>query len=81
MDGSCALNLCGVACGRLDVFYELGFGGPWYVATLLILFASKILRLALSSRMRRAISAQHDRNCPSFAASSINSLFYLVPNF
>ncbi|CAN6479112.1 unnamed protein product [Victoria cruziana] len=29
MSGSCALNLCGVACGRLDIFYELGFGGPW----------------------------------------------------
>ncbi|KAG0497143.1 hypothetical protein HPP92_001834 [Vanilla planifolia] len=25
MDGSCALNLCGVACGRLDICYELGF--------------------------------------------------------
>ncbi|XXG44823.1 hypothetical protein AAC387_Pa02g0072 [Persea americana] len=32
MTGSCALNLCGVACGRLDLFYELGFGGPWDVA-------------------------------------------------
>ncbi|CAN6479110.1 unnamed protein product [Victoria cruziana] len=32
MSGSCALNLCGVACGRLDIFYELGFGGPWDVA-------------------------------------------------
>ncbi|PSR98403.1 Inositol monophosphatase [Actinidia chinensis var. chinensis] len=32
MSGSCALNLCGIACGRLDVFYELGFGGPWDVA-------------------------------------------------
>lgn len=31
MSGSCALNLCGIACGRLDLFYELGFGGPWYV--------------------------------------------------
>ncbi|CAM6014304.1 unnamed protein product [Sphagnum balticum] len=30
--GSCAMNLCGVACGRLDLFYELGFGGPWDVA-------------------------------------------------
>lgn len=30
MTGSCALNLCGIACGRLDLFYELGFGGPWY---------------------------------------------------
>jgi len=29
MTGSCALNLCGIACGRLDVFFELGFGGPW----------------------------------------------------
>eukprot|EP01018_Ginkgo_biloba_P029874 Gb_06984 [translate_table: standard] len=32
MTGSCALNLCGVACGRLDICYELGFGGPWDVA-------------------------------------------------
>jgi len=30
--GSCALNLCGVAMGRLDAFYEVGFGGPWDVA-------------------------------------------------
>lgn len=32
MTGSCALNLCGIACGRLDIYYELGFGGPWDVA-------------------------------------------------
>ncbi|KAE9459773.1 hypothetical protein C3L33_08322, partial [Rhododendron williamsianum] len=32
MSGSCALNLCGIACGRLDLFYETGFGGPWDVA-------------------------------------------------
>ncbi|KAL3627342.1 vacuolar transporter chaperone [Castilleja foliolosa] len=32
MSGSCALNLCGVAAGRLDLFYEVGFGGPWDVA-------------------------------------------------
>ncbi|KAK9818040.1 hypothetical protein WJX72_006139 [[Myrmecia] bisecta] len=30
--GSCALNLCSVACGRLDAFYEIGFGGCWDVA-------------------------------------------------
>ncbi|KAF6258437.1 putative inositol monophosphatase 3 [Scenedesmus sp. NREL 46B-D3] len=30
--GSCALNLVGVACGRLDAFYEIGFGGCWDVA-------------------------------------------------
>lgn len=30
--GSCAMNLCGVALGRLDGFYEIGFGGPWDVA-------------------------------------------------
>ena len=30
--GSCALGLCGVAAGRLDAFYEIGFGGPWDVA-------------------------------------------------
>lgn len=27
--GSCALDLCAVACGRADVMYEVGFGGPW----------------------------------------------------
>ncbi|KAM7501047.1 hypothetical protein LguiA_025461 [Lonicera macranthoides] len=32
MSGSCALDLCGIACGRLDLFYEQGFGGPWDVA-------------------------------------------------
>ncbi|KAL6992903.1 Small subunit (SSU) processome component [Sarracenia purpurea var. burkii] len=32
MSGSCALNLCGIACGRLDLFFETGFGGPWDVA-------------------------------------------------
>ncbi|PKI74015.1 hypothetical protein CRG98_005632 [Punica granatum] len=32
MSGSCALNLCGIACGRIDLFYEHGFGGPWDVA-------------------------------------------------
>ncbi|XP_042519335.1 inositol-phosphate phosphatase [Macadamia integrifolia] len=32
MSGSCALDLCGIACGRVDIFYELGFGGPWDVA-------------------------------------------------
>ncbi|KAF7120010.1 hypothetical protein RHSIM_Rhsim13G0144400 [Rhododendron simsii] len=32
MCGSCALDLCGIACGRIDLFYELGFGGPWDVA-------------------------------------------------
>lgn len=30
--GSCALGLCGVAAGRLDAFYEIGFGGCWDVA-------------------------------------------------
>ena len=29
---SCALNLCSVALGRLDAFYEIGFGGCWDVA-------------------------------------------------
>lgn len=27
--GSCAMNMVGVAMGRLDGFYEIGFGGPW----------------------------------------------------
>ncbi|KAI9123758.1 hypothetical protein K1719_005058 [Acacia pycnantha] len=30
--GSLALNLCGVACGRLDICFQLGFGGSWDVA-------------------------------------------------
>ncbi|XP_051134004.1 inositol monophosphatase-like isoform X1 [Andrographis paniculata] len=29
--GSTALDLCGIACGRLDLFYQHGFG-PWDVA-------------------------------------------------
>lgn len=29
MSGSCALDLCEIACGRLDLFYLVGFGGPW----------------------------------------------------
>ncbi|KAL2621618.1 hypothetical protein R1flu_001823 [Riccia fluitans] len=32
MSGSCAMSLCGVACGRLDVFYDMSFQGPWDVA-------------------------------------------------
>ena len=30
--GSCAVNLCSVAMGRLDAFYEIGFGGCWDAA-------------------------------------------------
>ncbi|KDD75655.1 inositol monophosphatase [Helicosporidium sp. ATCC 50920] len=30
--GSCALNLCGVAAGRLDAYFEYGLGGPWDMA-------------------------------------------------
>ena len=30
--GAAAMNLAGVATGRLDAFYEVGFGGPWDVA-------------------------------------------------
>ena len=30
--GSCAMNMCGVAMGRLDIFFEIGFGGCWDVA-------------------------------------------------
>ncbi|KAL3614949.1 Small subunit (SSU) processome component [Castilleja foliolosa] len=30
--GSCELDLCGVACGRVDLFYETEYGGPWDVA-------------------------------------------------
>ncbi|KAH9315402.1 hypothetical protein KI387_024029, partial [Taxus chinensis] len=37
MTGSCALNLCGIACGRLDICYELGFGGPWDVAAAVVI--------------------------------------------
>ncbi|KAL9258472.1 Inositol monophosphatase-like protein [Drosera capensis] len=32
MSGSCALNLCGIASGRLDIMYEIGYGGPWDIA-------------------------------------------------
>ncbi|KAL3519314.1 hypothetical protein ACH5RR_017463 [Cinchona calisaya] len=32
MVGSSALDLCGIACGRLDLFYQFDFGGPWDVA-------------------------------------------------
>lgn len=30
--GSCALDMVFTAVGRLDGFYEIGFGGPWDVA-------------------------------------------------
>ncbi len=30
--GSCALNLCSVALGRCDAFYEINFGGCWDAA-------------------------------------------------
>ena len=30
--GSCALNLCSVASGRADGYYEIGLGGPWDMA-------------------------------------------------
>ena len=30
--GSCALNMCSVAMGRLDFYYEVGLGGPWDMA-------------------------------------------------
>jgi hypothetical protein len=49
MSGSCALNLCGIACGRLDVFYETGFGGPWYEYFLHIFFGIVVMLLALSN--------------------------------
>ncbi|KAJ3674310.1 hypothetical protein LUZ60_004926 [Juncus effusus] len=32
MCGSLAMNMCGIACGRLDLCYEIGFGGPWDIA-------------------------------------------------
>ncbi|CAM9873562.1 unnamed protein product [Pylaiella littoralis] len=32
MSGSAALNMCHVACGKLDSYYEDGYGGPWDVA-------------------------------------------------
>ncbi|KAI7727504.1 hypothetical protein M8C21_024296 [Ambrosia artemisiifolia] len=37
MGGSCALGLCGVACGRIDLFYLSGFGGPWYETAAVII--------------------------------------------
>jgi inositol-phosphate phosphatase/L-galactose 1-phosphate phosphatase len=30
--GSCALNMCSVAMGRFDFYYEVGLGGPWDMA-------------------------------------------------
>ena len=27
--GSCALDLCAAACGRVDFMFEIGFGGCW----------------------------------------------------
>ncbi|KAK2077671.1 hypothetical protein QBZ16_004517 [Prototheca wickerhamii] len=30
--GSCALNLCSIAQGRLDAYFEYGLGGPWDMA-------------------------------------------------
>ena len=35
--GSCALGCAAVAAGRLDAFYEVGFGGPWDVAAAILL--------------------------------------------
>ncbi|XP_023522063.1 inositol monophosphatase 1-like isoform X1 [Cucurbita pepo subsp. pepo] len=32
ISGSCALSLCDIACGRMDLFYINGYGGPWDVA-------------------------------------------------
>lgn len=32
MSGSAALNMCHVACGKLDCYFEDGYGGPWDVA-------------------------------------------------
>mmetsp|Transcript_28818 Transcript_28818/g.49824 ORF Transcript_28818/g.49824 Transcript_28818/m.49824 type:complete len:244 (+) Transcript_28818:1374-2105(+) len=37
--GSAAMNMCYVASGKFDVFYEDGYGGPWDVAAGLILIA------------------------------------------
>lgn len=30
--GCCSANMCSVACGRVDGFFEIGFGGCWDVA-------------------------------------------------
>jgi fructose-1,6-bisphosphatase/inositol monophosphatase family enzyme len=51
MCGSLALNMCGVACGRLDLCYEIGFGGPWYGLTKLIavVFLKKQLHVFITS--------------------------------
>lgn len=37
LGGSAAMNCCYVASGRIDAFWEVGFGGPWDVAAGLIL--------------------------------------------
>lgn len=35
--GSAALNMCHVACGKLDCYFEDGYGGPWDVAAGLVI--------------------------------------------
>ncbi|CAM9170978.1 unnamed protein product [Hapterophycus canaliculatus] len=37
MSGSAALNMCHVACGKLDCYFEDGYGGPWDVAAGLVI--------------------------------------------
>eukprot|EP00884_Botryococcus_braunii_P021397 jgi/Botrbrau1/7941/Bobra.9_2s0099.1 len=37
--GSCALNMCSVAKGRLDSYYEIGVGGPWDMAAASLIVA------------------------------------------
>ena len=36
--GSCAMNMVGVAAGRLDAMFEIGFGGVWDMAAGALLF-------------------------------------------
>ncbi|KAF7840542.1 Inositol monophosphatase 3 [Senna tora] len=37
MTGSLAMNLCGIACGRLDICFHYGFGGSWDVAASVVI--------------------------------------------
>eukprot|EP00878_Enallax_costatus_P045010 GHUV01053840.1.p1 GENE.GHUV01053840.1~~GHUV01053840.1.p1 ORF type:complete len:114 (+),score=0.57 GHUV01053840.1:41-343(+) len=50
--GSCAMNLVGVACGRLDAFYEIGFGGCWDVAAGAPFYTLKLLLTSATFRLQ-----------------------------
>lgn len=59
--GSCAMNMVGVAAGRLDAMFEIGFGGVWDMAAgAALLFLQLFIWLADSlSKRRRKNAAFH----------------------